>query len=227
MKNILEVGFKEFMDSKLQNSKINESSLSRLWKHNETMDCGALTAFRKYNNCGYQDNGEPCGKEPILLTKKENQKRNLALASDLKGLGYGVTKLIGTYPEGGKTVKEISYFVTDLENSGDLERNLKRLGEKYNQDSVLYIPKGAINNNSKAYLIGTNNCCNNWLDYGSKEVFNKSKLGYDSPIYTSKVNGKPFIFETLEYSDELFGSGSNSVMASRFAKDYDKGDNNE
>jgi hypothetical protein len=30
-----------------------ESSLSRLWRHNDIHDCAALTAFRKYHNCGY------------------------------------------------------------------------------------------------------------------------------------------------------------------------------
>ncbi len=31
---------------------LQESSLSRLWKHNEEHDCGAMTAFRKAADCG-------------------------------------------------------------------------------------------------------------------------------------------------------------------------------
>ena len=45
---------------------LNESSLSRLWKHNEEHDAGALTAFRKGSECG---TGE-------TYSKKENTQRN-------------------------------------------------------------------------------------------------------------------------------------------------------
>ena len=197
-----------------------ESSLSRLWRHNEAHDCGALTAFRKYNNCGYKD-GKPCPSEntPIELTHKENQKRNLALAADLKSKGYNITKIMGTYPEGGKTVTEVSYFVVDADDKGTLEKDLKKLGEKYNQDSILFIPKGAIKNETKAYLVGTNKCCNNWLGYGKKEIFNKGKMGYSSPIYTSKINGRPFIFEDIKLTDEIFGSSTTARLAEKWSKE--------
>ena len=81
------------------NKVLNESSLSRLWKHNEEHDCGAMTAFRSYNNCGYIDgdeSNEPCpgSDEPVKLVKKEKMKANLALASDLKSAGYNITKII-------------------------------------------------------------------------------------------------------------------------------------
>ena len=72
--------------------------------------------------------------------------------------------------------------------------------------SILYIPKGAIKGESKAYLIGTNSCKNNWLGIGKKEVFNKGRLGYDSPIYTSRVNGRPFLFE--EIGEEVLSPAS-------------------
>ena len=201
-----------------------ESSLSRLWRHNDLHDCAALTAFRKYHNCGYDEDGNPCpGEEtPQELTKQENKKRNAALASDLKSRGYGITKIMGTYPEGGRTVNEVSYFVVDLENKGTLERDIKQLGEKYNQDSILFVPQGAVQNKTKAYLIGTNKCCNNWLGYGKKEVFNKGKMGYSSPIYTSKINGRPFIFENIKTTDIIFGSSTNAILAERWAKEYEK-----
>jgi hypothetical protein len=200
-----------------------ESSLSRLWRHNDLHDCAALTAFRKYNNCGYDEDGNPCpGEEtPEELTRSENKKRNAALASDLKSRGYGITKIMGTYPEGGNTVNEVSYFVVDLEKRGSLEKDVRMLGEKYNQDSVLFVPKGAVQNKTKAYLIGTNRCCNNWLGYGKKELFNKGKMGYSSPIYTSKINGRPFIFENIKTTDIIFGSSTNAIMAEKWAKEYE------
>jgi hypothetical protein len=175
---------------------INESSLSRIWKHNKEHDAGALTAFRKGPECG-------SGK---LYSKKENAQRNKSLLAKLKSKGYGVTKLHGSYPEGGKTAKEISYFVVDLDDTGKLEKDLKAFGQEFEQDSILFIPKGAIQGDAKAELIGTNRCDNNWLGFGKKEVFNRGRMGYDSPIYTSKVNGRPFIFE--EVGEEVLSPAS-------------------
>lgn len=206
--------FKEFID---------ESSLSRIWKHNIEHDCGAMTAFRKYNNCGYNEDGTPCDdEEPIELTKQENNIRNKSLLSDLIKLGYGTTRLLGQYPEGGKSVKEVSYFIVDLEDKGTLEKDLKKLGEKYDQDSVLFIPKGAINNDASAYLIGTNKCCNSWPGYGKKDSFNKGKLGYNSPIYTSVVNGRPFIFESVSLNQTFFESGSQAQAALLYSNKLEK-----
>jgi hypothetical protein len=189
---------------------LTESSLSRVWKHNEEHDCGALTAFRVGSDCG---EGEP-------YTKKQNQQRNKSLKSKLIVMGYGVTSLKGMYPEGGKQVKEDSYFVVDLEDKGTLEKDLKALGEMFEQDSILFIPKGAIKGEDKAYLIGTNKCKNNWLGYHRKEVFNKGKIGYDSPIYTSYVNGRPFIFEEYGSPHRLPGGMSNWVVNSISKKDW-------
>ena len=194
---------------------INESSLSRLWKHNEEHDAGALTAFRKGSDCG----------EGETYTKKENKQRNKSLLAKLKAKGYGVTKLLGTYPEGGKTTKEISYFVVDLEDTGKLEKDLRKFGKAFEQDSILSIPKGAIKGDAKAYLIGTNSCDNNWLGFGKKEVFNRGRMGYDSPIYTSKVNGRPFIFEsigeTVESPQTGFGHWSMHLVAEKDWQDID------
>jgi len=178
---------------------INESSLSRLYKHNQEHDCGAMTAFRKAPECG---NGTP-------YTRKENGQRNKQLTAKLKSLGYGITKLMGNYPEGGKTQKEVSFFVVDLKDNGNLLKDLKKLGAEFEQDSVLFMPKGAIQGEAKAFLIGTNKCDNNWLSFGAKETFKTGKMGKESPIYTSKVGGRPFIFEEVgsEIPDPTNGFG--------------------
>jgi len=175
---------------------ITESSLSRLWKHNEEHDCGAMTAFRKTADCG----------EGEKYSNADNAKRNRSLLAKIKSKGYGATTLKGKYPEGGTVGKEISYFIVDLEDSDNLEFDMKKFGEEFEQDSVLFIPKGAIQNTAKAYLIGTNHCKNSFLDYHKTDIFNKGKMGYDSPIYTSYVNGRPFIFE--EISDTILNPGN-------------------
>ena len=174
-------------NNKTPSEFLNESSLSRLWRHNELHDAAAFTAFRNAPDCG---SGE-------RYTNKQNAQRNKSLLAKLKSKGYSVTTLHGTYPEGGQTKKEISYFVVDIEDDGNLLKDARSLGEEFDQDSILFIPKGSIKGEDKAYLIGTNKCDNNWLGYGKKEVFNKGKMGYDSEIYTSKVNGRPFIFENV------------------------------
>lgn len=166
---------------------LKESSLSRVWKHNIEHDCGALTAFRNAENCG----------DGRSYSKQDNLKRNKSLLAKLQAKGYGVTRLIGKYPEGGKESKEISFFVVDLQDSGNLYKDLISLGEYFDQDSILYIPQGSIEGKEKAFLIGTNHCPDNWLGYHKKEYFQKGKLGYNSPIYTSYVNGRPFLFESV------------------------------
>ncbi len=175
------------MNTKLE-KYLNESSLSRLWRHNEEHDCAALTAYRKARDCGQ---GDP-------YTKAENKARNKSLLSRFKSKGYSVTSLKGRYPEGGAVGKEESFFVVDINDTGKLLDDIKWLGMEFEQDSVLFVPKGAIQNEAKAYLIGTNRCEDNWLKFGQMEVFNKGKMGYESPIYTSYVNGRPFLFEEID-----------------------------
>lgn len=175
---------------------LTESSLSRIWKHNEEHDCGALTAFRAARDCG---NGKPYKAE-------ENKARNKSLLSKLKSKKYGVTRLKGYYPEGDKDVKEESFFVVDIKGTGNLLSDLKELGEEFEQDSILFIPKGSIKGEDKAFLVGTNRCENNWLGYNEREIFNKGRIGYSSPIYTSYVNGRPFIFE--ECGNDVLNPGN-------------------
>jgi len=210
--------------SKIRNY-LTESSLSRIWRHNEKYDCGVITAFRQYTNCGYMENAEPSfsDKQPVKISKSENNKRSKALMADLIKEGFsGSIKMVGTYPEGGVPVKEISFFVIDSKQTGKLKNVLIKLGKKYDQDSILYIPKGSIKGEDKAYLIGTNKCPNNDIKIGQTMVFNKGKIGYDSPFYTSYVNGRPMIFEMTTTIDGLgFSSGSNAIMASYYSKELD------
>jgi len=140
--------------------------------------------------------------------------------------GYGATKLKGEYPEGGVKTKEESFFIVDNNDTGNLESDLKKLGEEFEQDSILFIPKGSIQGESKAYLIGTNHCENNWLGYGKKEIFGKGgKLGYSSPIYTSFVNGRPFIFEDVDMTNlnpqSGFGNWSVQLCAKKNWQDIE------
>jgi len=194
--------------------RLNESSLSRLWRHNEKYECAALTAYRKGADCGA---GKP-------YVNKDNQKRNKNLKAKLMSRDYGITVLKGVYPEGGKTAKEISFFVVNQNEEKGFFDWIAMIGERFEQDSVLMVPKGAINNDAKAYLYGTNHCSNNWLGYHEKEVFSHGKLGYNSPIYTSIVNNRPFLFEDVSSSQEImpasgFGRWHLRILAEQDWKD--------
>jgi hypothetical protein len=165
---------------------LTESSLSRIWQHNQLHDCGAISAFRKIDV-----DGTP-------LSKNDNLKREKLLKAKLINKGYGLTRLVGIYPESGEPKQEYSFFVVDLQDSQSLFKDLTEIGEEFNQDSILFVPKGTIDGKDKAFLYGTNHSEFNWLGYHQKELFNKGKIGTSSPIYTSYINDRPFYFESID-----------------------------
>lgn len=204
------MSFKIFLENAKQ--AYNESSLSRLWRHNLEHDCGAISAFRIEND------------EGVFYTKEQNKERSRQLSARLLSLGYNITRLQGVYPEETssqkkedpqKENKEISWFVVDVNNSGNLEDDLFKLGEKFKQDSILFIPKGAINNDAIAYLIGTKPEGTEFIKYKEKIPFEKGRLGVSSPIYTSYVNGRPFIFEN---ADDFFVKKPTGMAIMAYAK---------
>ena len=171
----------------LPKKSMNESGLSRLAKHMDEHDCGTITAFRSKEGCGDPDAAE--------YSLNDNKKRNRQLYANFEVLGYGVTKVDGAYIENfgtkdAKEVKEDVYFVVDLKDKGTLKTDLMRLGEKYMQDSVLFIPKGG----KGSMLIGTNNCQNSFPGYHKIQTYNDRNMGKGGEFMT-KVKGRPFIFE--------------------------------
>jgi len=182
-----------------------ESSISRLWTHNEKHDCAAISAFRKFIR-------DEKGNE-VPLSKNDNLKRNKLLLAKIQSAGYVATRVLGKYPEGGESKMEVSFFVVDIKDKGTLLQDLKKWGEYFYQDSVLFVPKGAIsatikkkktdpepNPGQKApFLVATNNDETNWMaPIGTKKAFQLSKLGKESPIYTTYVNGRPFYMDKLD-----------------------------
>lgn len=166
-------------------STINESGLSRVVHHMADHDCGTITAFRSKEGCG--------GPEDKSYSIQDNKKRNRQLHAILESLGYGVTEVDGAYIENFGTpnaieVKEDVYFVVDLKDGGSLEKDLRRLGEQFDQDSIMFIPKGEM-----GILIGTNHC-SNFPGYGNKIPFSSRSFGKPGEFMT-KVKNRPFMFE--------------------------------
>ena len=174
------------MLDKTQPTNINESSLSRVVDHMVDHDCGTVTAFRSKEGCG--------GPDAQAFSKQDNKKRNIQLNAKLQSLGYGVTDVDGAYIENFGTpdaveVTEDVYFVVDLKDNGNLENDLRRLGEEYDQDSILFIPKGEM-----GILIGTNHCPLAYPGYNKKAPFSSRSFGKPGEFMT-KVRNRPFIFE--------------------------------
>ena len=110
---------------------IQESSLSRIQSKSKKSGIAALSA----------DRGN--------LSRKDNQARSQQLQKDIRGkFGRGPTKVKGSYLEnpGSKDerkVKEKSYVV-DRGKMGKrkFKKEVKKLGAKYGQDSVITQTKG-------------------------------------------------------------------------------------
>lgn len=167
---------------------VNESSLSRVWKHATEHDSGTISAFRYAEHCG----------DGKVYSKSMNKSRNAKLKSKLLSMGYGVTKIDGVYIENYKSdderhVREESFLVIDMKDSGKLRKDLIALGKEFDQDSITYCqPSGAY------VLISTNTCPKGYPGNGKVGVtikLGKSMFGKKGEFH-STVNGRPFVFES-------------------------------
>ena len=163
---------------------INESSLSRVRRHVQEHDCAVMTAFR-----GDPSDNSNCT-ENATMYDSDNMTRNRDLKATLLGLGFGVTKVDGSYIEDfgtdiAKEVKENSLFCVNLKDDSTFIDRIVTLGEKFCQDSVLIIPRGG----EGAYLVGTNNT--EFPGFGNKEVVGSLSYGKESEFMT-RVGNRPF-----------------------------------
>ena len=189
---------------------VNESSLSRLWKHSQGHDTGTISAFRDSKDCG---RGEK-------YTLSQNKQRNSQLKAKLLSAGFGVTSIKGTYIENYKStnaieVEEDSFFVVNYQDKGDLKKRLIKFGEEFEQDSITFSKASG-----EYYLISTNKCPTGYPGFGKIGV--EVKLG--KPIFSengeffSKINGRPFVFKEVtdigKINEELINWGSVSEIRS-------------
>lgn len=157
---------------------LNESSLSRVWSKIEEHQCGAISGYRDENSTS------------------QNRKNNSEISAYLRKKGYSVTRVSGNYVEnfGTDTAKEVaepSFFVCDQNDSGNLEKDLMKLGQMYDQDSVLIIPQGG----KGAYLYGTSKRDNAFPEFMKKFKVGDSKFGKATGEFFSRIGGRQFAFE--------------------------------
>lgn len=174
--------FNEFLklaETAERSKPIVESSLSKLWRKYFECDSGTISACRDTS------------------TYKENRLNTLRLKTDLIRKGYSVTTINGRYIENyGKPnatdVNERSFIVFDTKKSGELKKDLLRLGEKYNQDSVTYCNAA----DGKYVLIGTNKT--GYPGYQNEVFLGKPHFGEKGEMHSS-INGRPFVFESASH----------------------------
>ena len=194
MKNIFD-GWRSFFN---ESKMIKESSLSRVYRFIQKTDVAIITGFRDdpfdLSKCAP---GVSLFVSEPENARKANMLRNRNLKAALLSLGYGVTKVRGTYIEDFETpqaveVGENSLIVVNLEDDSNFINKIIMLGKKFCQDSVLIVPKGG----KDAYLYGTNKSQFPGLD--QKIKVGDLKMGDESEFMT-RVGGRPFTFaEGLE-----------------------------
>lgn len=186
MKNIVD----KIIETKID--ELKESSLSRVWKTTRDHDCGTISACRYATECG----------DGVKYTKSQNNDRTAKLKAKLLALGYGVTPIAGTYIENfgqpnAVEVKEKSFLVADIKDTGDLRKDLIKLGTEFDQDSITFQEKGG-----DYFLISSNTCPHGYPGEGviGKSVkLGKPMFGKDGEFH-SKINGRPFVFESIDNS---------------------------
>jgi hypothetical protein len=195
---------------------MTESGLSRIWKHMQEHDCGTITAWRTAEDCNHGQK----------YTYTDKVRRNKSLLSKIQYAGYGVKKMQGSYIEGFGTpsaveVHEEIFFVVDVNDKKTLESDLRKWGEEFEQDSILFIPSPG----KDAQLIGTNKCPNGYPGYGKVLKFDKSGIGFDGEFFT-RVKGRPWKFfnenfEECEFPSGYFGKWALKTMAETHWRDID------
>lgn len=188
----------------LKDKTLKESSLSRILKHAEGHECGTITAFRYRRDCG----------EGERLSTTENKNNNAKLKAYLLSKGYGVTPIKGAYIENYDTdkaieVKEDSFFVVDLEDKGDLEQELRKLGHRYEQDSIAFMGKDKI-----WYLIGTNHCASGYPGFDKSVRLGEIKLSKTGE-FLSRVRNRPFVFEEVGEQDTLLDLSIGEIRSAK------------
>ena len=91
---------------------------------------------------------------------------------------------------------ENSFLVIDVQNKGNLKEVLLKLGEEFDQDSIIFGSAGDV-----GILIGTNHCPNGYPGY-HVEVTQGGAIFGKTGEFMSRVKGRPFVFaEAIELTE--------------------------
>lgn len=87
--------------------------------------------------------------------------------------------------ENEKAVEEKSFVVVDVNNTGNLLKEVRKLGKKYDQDAILFKPAGE----DIGYAYGTSKRDDAWPSFGKKERLGKVHWGVRGEYYTKLRDG--------------------------------------
>jgi hypothetical protein len=200
----------------LNESVLNEMSLSRIWKHatgQTKRPVGFISAWRTFK--GVNADGKP-----IPYTIEEKRDRNDRLENMIKNTGFGYIKIKGGYIEDYNTEKarpaprekeEDSFMVIGgPEDNNELRNFIIEMGEYWDQDSVMYVSP-----NKKVYYIGTNKTFKNELGEDLVNALHYKEIikigdwhvANELDEYYSKWKGRKFNFrectETVLHGDGM------------------------
>lgn len=177
-------------------SESASSSLSRILDHIQNRNIGIVSASRG------------------IYPETENNQRSSNLERDIRSAGFGFVKMKGHYIEGFGTetpsepAKESVFFVIGEkgDDNGKLKGVLKNLGNKYDQETVLFKKFDDPN----AVLLGTTSKNEKgepvWPGLGEEVnvgTFHPEKIG---TFYTRMKSGRKFVFESIEPNKSWFQS---------------------
>ena len=183
----------DYRPVKYYSQRKSESCPSKLRGYISKHDTGIITAWR--HQVINADTGNV-----IDVTKNQNKMRNAQLFSELNGR-YAVITVRGVYVENYGTQNEVEvkaelFFAVNVDGLGWMEDDLRCLGEKWDQDSILFVPKGG----KQGALWGTNlNPIekNTIPPYGEKKVLNKPVFD-TAGLRIARDGDSPFVFESVE-----------------------------
>ena len=131
------------------------------------------------------------------LSPDQNATRTKSLLDDLNKTGHNVTRATGGFienfgkPNAQDVTGEQSFIVSHPKtgnDNGSIERALSMLGQKYDQDSILFKPF----NSDEASFLGTNTTGSPGL--GKREGIGKMKMK-KGEFHTKLPDGRCFSFE--------------------------------
>lgn len=174
---------------------ITESSVSRTKFYLQNYECATISAFRPGANIGRKDEKELTNRKDVL---KRNKEHSAELGKKLTELGYTHFLVDGAWAKENKDKtpilnsrgeqvfgREITYFVVN--NNGDtreqFRNNLKKLGNEFDQDSVMFYPKGS----SMAFWSGTTKRESD-LKFGQNRLLKNGR--WEPQMYRTTLRGK-------------------------------------
>ena len=185
---------------------ITESSVSRTKFYLQNYECATISAFRPGANIGRKGEEELTNRKDVL---KRNKKHSAELGKKLTDLGYTHFLVDGAWVKtdekdrpiinkrGEKSIgSEITYFVVN--NNGDtreqFRNNLKKLGNDFDQDSVMFYPKGS----DMAFWSGTTKRKND-LKFGQNQLLKNGK--WEPQMFRTTLRGRKNTGYSYESSD--------------------------